>query len=100
MLWEDDVIMLYDGTPLRTHPRIRCSGYCAVHFPSAHPLLDAPVAYLAEANALFRICEHGAIHPDPDSLAFLATHRVEYAVQPWHRCCPVACCLRRAPRSA
>ncbi len=68
-----DTIALHDGTILEgVHPEGTCYGpNCCIHNPSDHPLNTAPLAWMGEIRAMFRVCEHGFMHPDPDDLAFL-----------------------------
>jgi hypothetical protein len=91
-----DEVTLWDGTKLRVHPLSRCVVVplqpCVIHRPSDHPLKDAPLAYHAGLNAMFRICEHSEAHPDPDSLRFLVERGVPYGSYPLHDCCSNVCC--------
>ena len=68
-----DTIALHDGTILTgVHMPDECLGpNCCIHNPSDHPLRETPLAWLGEIRAMFRVCEHGYFHPDPDDLAFL-----------------------------
>ena len=66
-------ITLYDGSTLRgVHAPTDCLGeYCCIHKPSDHPLRYAPLAWMGEIRSMFRVCEHGFFHPDPDDIRFL-----------------------------
>jgi hypothetical protein len=66
----NDFIFLYDGSMLRTHPEVVCSGRCSIHNPSSHPLNTAPLNWRADRHLMERICDHGIGHPDPDDLAY------------------------------
>ena len=65
-------VILHDGRTLNTHSPEQCGlkDYCCIHNPSDHPLKDAPFEWLDEIKAIYRVCEHGVLHPDPDSLRF------------------------------
>lgn len=87
-----DIIVLHDGTTMQTHGPARCAGRaCCIHRPSNHPLATAPMQWMPEINLMLRICEHGSVHPDPDSLAWLMSRFTSY--DGWHPCCPGQCCL-------
>lgn len=66
------VIRLGDGRVLTAiHEEGTCFGeFCAIHRPSDHPLRDAPFDWFDEIRYLYRVCEHGFHHPDPDDIAF------------------------------
>lgn len=71
-----DVIVLHGGRMLETHGPAQCgSGFCCIHRPSAHVLNDRPLLWRDDSRPAFmeRVCPHGIGHPDPDSLAWLAT---------------------------
>lgn len=94
----------------RTHDPERCAGqYCVVHHPSDHHMREWPVVHrldrtvwvdTADGQVSYtlteRTCEHGAGHPDPDSL--MHARRVggrEFArAQSVHGCCSELCCAR------
>lgn len=66
---KQDVIFLWDGRVLNTHPEGSCSGeFCSVHNPSEHPLDTAPLNWREDRYLMERICPHGIGHPDPDDL--------------------------------
>lgn len=91
-----DLTTLHDGTVLRSHgPEICIGPHCAIHNPSDHPLNAAPLSWLVELRMMFRVCSHGSMHPDPDSLTFnqvlaMAGHAPFY--DGWHPCCLEHCC--------
>lgn len=98
-----DLVEIAGGQLLRTHPASDCLdvGGCPIHNPSDHPLRNAPLVWADELRLLFRRCPCGALHPDPDSLAFnntvalLRTLAGEYGSMPldgWHPCCSLSCC--------
>lgn len=66
---------VHGGAIVRTHGIIACEGEpCALHNPSDHPLRDAPMVFRADRGFLIeRTCQHGVGHPDPDSVAYLAS---------------------------
>lgn len=73
-----DVVHLVGGRVMRTHAAGKCLGpNCCIHNPSAHALVDAPLHWRADRALMERICSHGIGHPDPDSLAFLASQGVK-----------------------
>ena len=67
------------GQKLVVHNRIDCSGKCAIHNPSDHPLKDAPTHWRDDRALMERICKHGVGHPDPDDLAYKISIRGEVA---------------------
>lgn len=72
------------------HPATLCAGQaCALHAPSDHPLVRAPLNWRQDRQMLERLCEHGVGHPDPDSLAY--RRRIGIDDTGTHGCC--GCCL-------
>ena len=60
---------------VKTHGEDRCAGQpCCVHHPSEHHMREWPLVFRLDRDALGeRICPCGIGHPDPDSLAYMAT---------------------------
>lgn len=57
------------GLAVRVHTAESCIGeHCVIHNPSDHPLAAAPTKWNQDLQRMERICEHGFIHPDPDSI--------------------------------
>ena len=74
---------------IRTHADGECAlEHCAIHNPSTHPLMDAPLHYRADRGILERICKHGVGHDDPDDLAYRKS--VGREADGVHGCC--GCC--------
>jgi hypothetical protein len=48
------------------HPPHRCRRPCPVHWPTDHPLADAPKWWDPLEGIMMRTCMHGVEHPDPD----------------------------------
>jgi hypothetical protein len=63
-------IELHDGTMLLVHKKRDClsPNRCSIHNPSDHALNEAPYAWFG--GGMYRVCEHGTEHPDPDDLRF------------------------------
>lgn len=76
------------GQRLLVHRRSSCTGACAIHNPSDHPLKDAKTFWRADRGIMERICEHGVGHPDPDGIAFIMRTRGRKAarVESVHGC--------------
>ncbi|MDP9870421.1 MULTISPECIES: hypothetical protein [Streptosporangium] len=77
-------------TLLRTHGVRTCVGdRCVIHKPTDHHMRRWPITYRADKQFLAeRTCEHGANHPDPDSLAYYRTAGMDYmAVHTCDGCC-------------
>lgn len=91
-----DILVLHDGRTMSTHGRAKCLGpNCCIHSPSDHPLKDAPLSWLGEIAMMFRVCPHGNVHPDPDSLRFHQLMALMGRVVPYdgyHPCCAGLCC--------
>lgn len=91
-----DLIVMSDGVTMKTHGPETCVGpFCCIHNPSEHPLRTAPMTWFAEMSLMFRVCEHGNSHPDPDSLEFrqlLVYIGLESPYDGWHPCCDFMCC--------
>lgn len=91
-----DVIALYDGRVMQTHPERECLPPCPVHAPSEHPLSTAPLNWREDRRLWERICDHGCGHPDPDDVAFKrATMMPEvFRMNAFeiHGCCLPSCC--------
>jgi hypothetical protein len=66
-------IALHDGRIMQVHDEGSClMANCCIHNPSEHPLDHAPLTWHREIHSMFRVCEHGQEHPDPDDLRFKA----------------------------
>lgn len=96
--FERDITVFEDGTVLvNVHTPEQCAGqYCGLHNPSAHPLRDAPLAWINWGKQLVRICSHGERHPDPDDVAHKRRSQ-PYLAFVWarwhdHECCQARCC--------
>lgn len=62
-------LTLGGGRVLSHHPIERCAGErCPLHNPSRHKLTFAPMEWCSSRRTLYRICQHGLEHPDPDDL--------------------------------
>lgn len=62
-----------EGT-LQVHGRDMCSNQdraCCIHAPSSHPLAVAPLVWDGLKYLMYRKCEHGHLHPDPDHLGYV-----------------------------
>lgn len=56
------------------HPEGTCAGeHCVLHNPSNHSMREweMTAGYVAGYVMMYRVCEHGALHNDPDSQAFV-----------------------------
>lgn len=77
----DAVVVTHDDgcCPLR---------YCAIHRPSAHHLVDAPMQWREDTARMERICRHGVAHPDEDFLDWVQAMGglLEAAVADVHAC--------------
>lgn len=71
-------IYLHDGRLMQVHDREDCFvaegiiSNCCIHSPSDHPLSKAPLDWSGAIKTMFRKCEHGLLHPDPDDMKFKA----------------------------
>lgn len=81
---------LENGDVLRNvHRRGTCTGtHCSIHNPSDHPLKDAPRSW--QLNLIWRTCDHGYDHPDPDSIASVIDRGG--SIDLTHYCCADNCC--------
>lgn len=86
-----DVVCLDGGKVLEIHGERVCAGQpCVFHNPSEHRLRGAPMYWDSRLNLIWRRCEHGKLHPDPDSLAYLeACGELFFG---YHPCCEGFCC--------
>lgn len=68
-----DKVLMADGTVLvNVHTQDKCAGQpCAVHNPTHHHMAAWPHVWNDVLISMWRACEHGMIHPDPDDLQFL-----------------------------
>lgn len=88
-----DRIVTGTGQRVRIHTPDKCAGgYCVFHSPSDHSMRAFPTHLREDRLPLVeRICPHGIGHPDPDSLAYLATidpeDRGAWAVHGCDGCC-------------
>jgi hypothetical protein len=68
-----DIIALHDGRVLHVHEAGQCRlEHCCIHNPSDHPLNTRPLSWSQPIHTMFRVCEHGGMHPDPDDLEYKA----------------------------
>lgn len=59
--------VLVGGTKIRTHNADECVGYwCCIHNPSPHHMRSWEQQWDEYDLMMYRICEHGMMHPDPD----------------------------------
>lgn len=70
------------------HSALVCGGTpCPFHDPSEHHMRDWPIVVRA-SGLTERTCTHGVGHPDPDSLAWLASvGRTDLALHGCDGCC-------------
>jgi hypothetical protein len=61
------------GQWLKVHQRKDCTPPCPIHDPSEHPMRDFKLHYREDRGIFERLCPHGVGHPDPDTLAYIAT---------------------------
>lgn len=63
----DRVTLENSETVMMVHSRKDCKGYwCCVHHPSPHHMRVLPQMWDADTKIMYRVCEHGYAHPDPD----------------------------------
>ena len=94
-----DIISMPNGTVLETHGPLRCQGtFCCIHNPSEHPLRNAPMVWIKDMNLMMRVCSHEHLHPDPDSMRYLASWLGGF--DGWHPCCGDRCCGGEADNDA
>ena len=62
------------GQVVYTHSAEHCEPPCPLHYPSDHPLKDAPLRWREDRHIWERICPHGIGHNDPDSTAYNRKH--------------------------
>lgn len=65
-----------DGRVLVIHRRETCAPPCPWHSPRDHALADRPLyirTTIGPPYLALRICPHGEMHPDPDSLEYCRT---------------------------
>lgn len=69
---ERELWALPDGEILaQVHARSACEGRgCPMHHPSDHPMKDWPLLWSDTRKQMYRVCEHGFQHPDPDDIAW------------------------------
>jgi hypothetical protein len=66
-----DIIGMHTGGPLLVHLPEACAGqWCCIHNPSAHRMMRAPLVWVQSLGMMWRRCEHGHDHPDPDDLDY------------------------------
>lgn len=60
-------VTLQGGQKMKVHHHKDCAGYwCPVHYPSPHHMSMWRQEWIE--GKMWRICEHGYVHPDPDDL--------------------------------
>jgi hypothetical protein len=70
-----------------------CKGRpCVIHNPSSHALSHAPTLWSDRTKSMYRVCEHGTLHPDPDQINYVRrTYGDQIADRAYqHECC--GCC--------
>lgn len=54
---------------VRVHLKGQCQGdYCTIHNRSDHPMRSWPQIWNPNVFAMFRVCQHGIAHTDPDEI--------------------------------
>lgn len=83
---------LEDGTVLyNVHWEFKCElEVCALHKPSQHALRDAPRSWDHDFRMVTRVCSHGVVHPDYDSLTYKLAQLGSLVY--CHNCCDGKCC--------
>ncbi len=61
----------FGGGSLIMHSQERCSGFCAIHAPSDHHMVEWLLHWRNDRSLFERICPHGVGHPDPDHLTYV-----------------------------
>lgn len=83
---------------LDAHGRGSCFGNCPLHRPSAHWAVDLPLQFVRHQDlgysAMYRVCEHGNLHADPDDHQYRQTKLgLDTSLSIWPicpcRCCPI-----------
>jgi hypothetical protein len=89
-----DMVALRNGPVLvNVHTRDRCAGqHCCIHNPSDHHMLTWQPRWDSTEKRMWRECDHGHTHPDPDDLAFLRKafgyeRAAMYAIHGCDGCC-------------
>jgi hypothetical protein len=62
------------GQKLMVHSEGLCEGYCPIHNPSDHHMIDWPLHWRGDRGILERMCKCGVGHPDPDDLSTDTVH--------------------------
>lgn len=58
------------------HHRVYCRGrYCAIHNPSNHYMKNWPQQFEPKLYEMYRICEHGYKHHDPDHVDYMVNFK-------------------------
>lgn len=74
------------GQQVNVHDPDNCKGgYCVIHNPSNHHMVDWPTHWREDRKLLERLCPHGIGHPDPDHLDHLPAGR--RSIESIHGCC-------------
>lgn len=83
------------GQKMLVHDKKDCTGYCCVHNPSSHHMVDWPLHWRGDIGIMERICPCGVGHPDPDDLAYklkiLGAKEFEKRCYEVHGCCGHCC---------
>ena len=62
-------VTLPGGQRMSVHHELDCIGYwCPIHYPSPHHMSMWVQHW--ESGKMYRVCEHGYKHPDPDDLLY------------------------------
>jgi hypothetical protein len=90
MGWSDgdfDIVMLYNGQPLRVHGPKACTGErCPIHNPTKHHMNTWAHNWREDRGILERVCPcHGVGHPDPDDVR--VRFQPHKGVHGCHGCC-------------
>ena len=89
VVYSEDEGRTVSGAVVVTHNDGHCPlRYCAIHRPSAHHLVGAPLQWREGTGRMERICGHGIAHPDEDFLDWVQARRglLEAAVAGVHDC--------------
>lgn len=86
---------LAGGKVMYAHAPTECQfeGQCCIHSPSIHAMMNWPQEWVPYIRQMFRVCEHGMFHPDPDDVFYRA--RVLGQDSPHYSACD-GCCPERS----
>jgi len=84
-------VLVGGQTLVKVHSPEKCANdkSCCIHNPSAHHMRDWDQSYTPRSKIMWRRCEHGSLHPDPDNQPHLRLLADIFHIEDCDGCCEI-----------